>query len=413
MSRSDNIIQRAAATAWIAVLLGLTLMPSASLEPYDRPTLCLLCGTEGTADAILNVLLFVPLGLLMARAKNAWLRAAAVGLALSLGVESVQLLVPGRHPALGDIIWNTSGAALGVLIHHVALDRLRRTRGPGTRGFMVALATGLSIIATGWLLEPDPSTELYWSLWTPQLGGMAYYDGRVLDTRLDGRALPSGEFPGGQNPLDAWLTDWTFEATLETGARPPRLAPVVSLIDIGRGRMALLGVVGEDLVWQERLRAGTLGFHQPDLRITSALGPLEEGDTARIEIRRVGMDRCIDVDGHGRCRFGFTPGRTWSLLTPAGRLSERQRRGLDLIWLMALGLPTGFMAIGRRAVGRSGLVLVALLFASAWITPLGYWRLLSESLSVLVGVALGAWGVAGIRQVCGFADPRPSDGEVP
>ncbi|MDH3208619.1 MAG: VanZ family protein, partial [Gemmatimonadota bacterium] len=192
---SERIIRRAAATAWLVTLLVMTLVPTPSLELFNRPAFCLLCGAQGSADAILNMLLFVPLGVLMARTKNAPLRAAAVGLALSLGVESAQLLVPGRQPALGDLVWNASGAALGVYLHHVVLDRLRRTRASDASGLAVSVVAGLSVIAMGWLLEPIPSSELYWSLWTPQLGGMAYYDGRIIDTRLDGQSIPSGEFP--------------------------------------------------------------------------------------------------------------------------------------------------------------------------------------------------------------------------
>ncbi|MGD2047759.1 MAG: VanZ family protein [Gemmatimonadota bacterium] len=396
----ENLVRRASAGAWIVALLALTMVPSPGLGPYDRLVLCVLCGSEGSADAILNVVLFVPLGLLVAGTKRAPWRAAALGLLISLAVESTQLFVPGRQPALGDLIWNTLGAALGVLLHGAVVGRLRRTSGSAVPALGASLVTGVSVIAAGWLLGARPSTELYWSLWTPRLGGMPQYGGALANAMLDGNPLPPGAFPSDRNPVRAWLGDWTFEATLQKGAPPPRLAPVISLIDTDRDETAFLGLVGEDLVWRERLRAGTFSFHQPAFRVPGALSAVQVGDTTRVQIRRVGVDRCITVDGHTSCRRGFTPGRTWSLLIGAGTTNDLKRRGLDLIWLLALGVPTGFLSIGWSAA-RHGLLLTALVAASARITHLGTWHLVSESLAVMAGVGLGACAVLLIQRVHG------------
>jgi hypothetical protein len=84
---------------------------------------CVGCGEFGTSELLLNVLLFVPLGLLLAcrhrtmSVRGIVWRALAVGGVLSLLIEGTQwLLVPGRTSALGDLLANSLGAALGALL---------------------------------------------------------------------------------------------------------------------------------------------------------------------------------------------------------------------------------------------------------------------------------------------------------
>ncbi|CAN5332489.1 hypothetical protein BH09ACT10_BH09ACT10_23840 [soil metagenome] len=70
-------------------------------------------------EFIANVLLFIPLGLL----GDAWLRhrrpwrIVAFGVCLSIAIEIAQWLArPERFATLADVIANTLGAALGVII---------------------------------------------------------------------------------------------------------------------------------------------------------------------------------------------------------------------------------------------------------------------------------------------------------
>ncbi|MHB1225417.1 MAG: VanZ family protein, partial [Gemmatimonadaceae bacterium] len=101
--------------ALTATVIGVaTLAPGSPvpLEPTDLT--CLVCGSAGTADVIRNLLLFLPLGVAGALLGWRWPRALAAGFALSLTVESLQLLVvPGRDPSLSDLLTNTVGTAVG------------------------------------------------------------------------------------------------------------------------------------------------------------------------------------------------------------------------------------------------------------------------------------------------------------
>lgn len=71
--------------------------------------------------ALLNVLLFVPLGWLAQRlTERPWWQVALAGLALSLGIEIVQLTLLPRVADPWDVASNTLGAALGGLAAQLA-----------------------------------------------------------------------------------------------------------------------------------------------------------------------------------------------------------------------------------------------------------------------------------------------------
>jgi glycopeptide antibiotics resistance protein len=67
-------------------------------------------------EALGNVALFVPVGLFA----SLWLSrrwvAVLTGFAMSAVFETVQLALPGRTASLWDVLWNTIGASIGVLI---------------------------------------------------------------------------------------------------------------------------------------------------------------------------------------------------------------------------------------------------------------------------------------------------------
>jgi glycopeptide antibiotics resistance protein len=65
------------------------------------------------AEIVGNVLLFVPLGAVLCLRNVRFVRSVGVALVISIAVELVQLLLPGRTTAVDDVLCNTAGAALG------------------------------------------------------------------------------------------------------------------------------------------------------------------------------------------------------------------------------------------------------------------------------------------------------------
>jgi hypothetical protein len=78
----------------------------------------------GDAEIVLNTLLFVPLGATIALllTRRAWPVAILAAFALSATVEYAQVSIPGRVPDLDDVLWNTVGAVIGVVV--VTVPRL-------------------------------------------------------------------------------------------------------------------------------------------------------------------------------------------------------------------------------------------------------------------------------------------------
>jgi VanZ family protein len=75
-------------------------------------------------ESAFNALLFVPLGaaLSLLLSRRLWMLAPVTAFIVSLTVESVQVVVPGRVSDVHDVIWNTVGGALGAGV--VGLSRL-------------------------------------------------------------------------------------------------------------------------------------------------------------------------------------------------------------------------------------------------------------------------------------------------
>ena len=129
------------AVAWV---LSMTLRADSTLNTNNWVLLrdhvqamgCLLhdCPNAASAARFLvidvagNVAVFVPIGLALSGAlaglprQRRLLLAVALGAALSIGIELVQLTIPSRATDVDDVLFNTIGAALGaagmlVLLH--------------------------------------------------------------------------------------------------------------------------------------------------------------------------------------------------------------------------------------------------------------------------------------------------------
>lgn len=152
---------------------------TAPLPPYITRT-----------DISTNFLVYVPFGYLLAlafrRPRRRWLAVALAtlaGLATSLGLESLQQLVPGRIASNLDVFLNTLGVATGAVIspHHQRLRRAarriaqwrRRWFGPG-----LAVDAGLALLLLWGLAQ--------FSLLPMPGAGWLELHLRALDTSLGG-----------------------------------------------------------------------------------------------------------------------------------------------------------------------------------------------------------------------------------
>ena len=144
--------------ALLAAIALLTLLP-ASGNNTTSGFACVFCGQLATADAILNMLLFVPLGgglaLIGLQLRTAFLVAAF----LSGGIELLQLYVPGRDASTGDLLSNILGCLVGFAV--VAGSRWwmypsRRLASALSAGWAVVIVGMISL--TAFLLQPCASS---------------------------------------------------------------------------------------------------------------------------------------------------------------------------------------------------------------------------------------------------------------
>src|SRR5574341_727918 len=235
----------------LLAILGATLYPAFGDEA-EPLTWCILCGEHGASDAITNLMLFLPLGAALSLCgwRSRW---AVLGAALlSAGIECTQLIIPGRDPSIGDVLFNTAGGAAGVGLLRTSGVWLRPTA-IRARGLLAAatLAALACFTATGYVLLPDLPDARYFGQWTPNLGHLVWYRARVLSASLDRLPLP-----------------------------PHQLA------DSATVRRLLLGPDRADLVFRYRTRAASLRLDEPDLRLLGAMRGLRRGDTVAVELRR-------------------------------------------------------------------------------------------------------------------------------
>ena len=115
------------AAAVAAVVALLTLTPRSIVAPARGRFMQLLDALgapslggmiSGDPEQVLNAILYLPLGgaIALLLGRRLWPCAILAAAALSALVEYTQITIPGRVPDPQDVVWNTVGAAIGVVV---------------------------------------------------------------------------------------------------------------------------------------------------------------------------------------------------------------------------------------------------------------------------------------------------------
>lgn len=117
--RRRTLLQRAGLAVSLALVFWATLRPAGgpnyvALAPWAARQL-------NAVNLVGNVALFTLPAAVLRSFGWSLLRTLAAGFVLSLGIELLQLAIPGRTTATADVLCNTLGAAAGWLV----VDRLR------------------------------------------------------------------------------------------------------------------------------------------------------------------------------------------------------------------------------------------------------------------------------------------------
>jgi hypothetical protein len=339
----------------VVIALALVAIGMATLVPGRGPGAepsfgCIVCGERGLADAIVNVILFVPLGAGLALLGTR-VRGAVLGGALASAlVEFAQLtVIPGRDPSVGDLLFNTLGtvAGYGVLLLAPILARLD-DRTAARLSIAAALDVVLAVALTGWLFQPSFPRTAYWGQWTPNLGHLEWYRGRVRSSRIDGVAVRSRRIEDSGWARDALLAGKPIEVEATAGPPVGRLGSLFSVYDENRTEIVLLGPDRDDLVFRYRTRASAWRLDQPDLRLRDGMRAITAGQ--EIAVRSwspASGEYCLRIGDRAECGLGLTIGTGWGLLLYAESFPPWFKQLLATGWTAALLVPTGFL-IRRR-----------------------------------------------------------------
>jgi hypothetical protein len=389
----------------MAVILSLTLVPA-----FGTGT---SAGTAATADALRNVILFAPLGLLLGLGGRSLWQAAVVGALLSLSVEIAQFWIPGRYPALRDVAMDALGAAAGGGLAHALLGPIFRS---ATRSAWAALAVGalaaIVVVLPGFLLQPAPPQSRYFTALRPDYPRYSVFAGTVHEASIGDLQIKT-ETPSLQSAeLRVRLREGaaiTIHAEFER--RLPDIAPLVRIND-GSWEVLLVGTLGEDLVVRRHALAADLGLEEPLFRLPNAL-PSSMRGPFDIELVPDGVGWLVSIDGAAPRRVGPTPAAARRLIADSDNFSMPRAQALDALSLalmfgvcsifvrariaavVGLSLPLAAMALGPRLTG-----LVP--------SPTSEWA--GVAVGLFVGFLIQFWMR---RAATNLASPRVAQGSRP
>jgi len=384
----------------LSITGALTLQPDpgAAEQAARVPWTCLFtCGDQATRDAILNVLLFVPLGLALGRWHPGRLALLLVALT-TVAIEFAQhQWILGRDPSLRDILTNTAGGALGIWL---AGSWRRLLRPPAARSRRLAFAAGLAWLAmvglTGMLIQPTLPRSVYWGQWAAELGQFDTWQGTLLDATVNGVRLPRGRSAESSALRALLLGDSVMvEARIVAGPAPRRFAPIASVFDSEQREIFVLGQRRGHLAFG--IRTGLRAIELGNVYVRMAAFPgREPGDTTLVAggvVRGAWVLRAEHGDATRETRIPMSPGLLWNALLPFYFVLGPATQFITVAWLGATIAPAGWFAgLGGQSPARVGIgALVAVLaYSGAALVPGLPVPSPVEYLGVIAGL-LGGW----------------------
>jgi hypothetical protein len=316
---------------------------------------CLICGTVGGVDVILNILLFVPMGVGLSLSGVAPWRAVLTMLALSTSIETAQLLlIPGRDATLGDVVTNTLGGALGFAGCRYAQTWLRPSLS-AAKILLIGWSTvwlAIQTISNFAFTLSIPDGEYYGQI-SPILGSYAAFRGRVLSAGVDGIAIPNTAIVGSRGLRTRLQHGGTAAATVVPDSATQGIAPILRVVDTDQTEVVLLAQDGVDLLFALRSGGAALRLRPPLFALRGVFaGKVERGsfaDTIAVGGRQ--LARVVSMTANARTAIDHhlipvAASLGWTLIWPWQWHIEgtRAERAISWIWVACLVLPSGYWA---------------------------------------------------------------------
>jgi hypothetical protein len=372
------------------------------------PATCIICGPLGGVDFVLNIFLFIPIGVAIVMLGGRTRHAVIVGLLLTLAIEGLQLfIIPGRHASLGDLLANTLGSAFGSWLATHALLWLRATGNHALRlsAASALLASGIMVSSAALLLPAIPGWPLYVQ-WTPVTPNTTPFPGKLVSAEVNGRPLKAMEWLQlGWNP-DSVSTQFSVRTIVEGPASTTsRRATILRVAHPGLEAL-MLAQLGDGVLFRSHALASQLRLRTPVVALNSVFPAAKSGRSdGAIMIEAVSNPRAITVrsqqgDDSELLTVRRSVGLGWVLLAPRDFALNEASWLVNALWLGMLVTPVSFFTrrsgSSNRGMARSiarwmppGLVLLGLTAATT-LTGLSAPGP-GECLGLVAGAAAGWW----------------------
>lgn len=367
----------------IASLLAIgfaTLMPEPPAKTGSH--LCLACGSLGIVNAVLNVFLFVPLGVGLALYGIDWKRAIVFACALSTSIEITQFLaIPGRYSTVGDVITNTLGGALGFALGRYAENLLRPTPRIASRllvGWSLIWLTVQLVSSYGFAISM-PTSQYYGQI-ARRLGSYDVFRGRVLSASVGALSIPNTSLADSRSVRDA-LLGGAEVATAVTPASPTDgVAPIVRVADNKGREITVLAQRGTEAIFGVHTGASVLKLRAP-LFALDAVFPTQQvvpPDTAStVFVRGRYLPRGVQLEAetsgtHHVAQVPITASLGWTFWLPFEWLitGTRVESILSFLWLFGLAIPLGYWSLAADSLPRRSRQIPSVSIAAFWIAVL-------------------------------------------
>ncbi len=397
MHLSQQRIGHGLAAVSLALIAAVTLypLPGAASRAAATPLTCIACGELGGVDLLLNVLLFVPLGVGLTLARFSVRRALVLAALLTFLIELLQMkVVPGRDASLGDVLANTLGGGLGAVLG----AHWRRWIRPDPRtARRLALAWTLLLtwiwVGSAWGFGPTwPTGSPWFGQWAPDLGHLKHFPGHPLTITAGGEPLLPGPALDQARLEDAVAADPTMRFRAVLGPPTDGLAPVGSIYDGRQREVLLLGQDHRDLAFRTRIRATILRLRNPYATLPGGMAG-EPGDTVDAEGSLLEGRLILQARNGSRIATRLVPlsaSLGWALVAPWNARLDGRTAALTALWVGCLLIPLAYW--GALAAGAAALlapattgVLLVVVPVTAGFPPVGWTEWAAAALGILAG----------------------------
>jgi len=384
---------------WLAVIGWCTLQsdPGAAAAVARLPWYCVVCGDGGAADVLLNVLLFLPLGLALAGLRWPKWGALLFALLLSTSIELFQSkFLVGRDACVGDVLSNTAGAVAGWL-GYFSLGALARPSLTFARaGTAVLLCfTAALWFATGAALQPSLTNDAQWigQPMSPTRGPQRF-PGKMLSATFDGIEMIEGDVA--QAP---WRDSIAVElqTTRDNGELFARGIVLLRVVDLNGAMELAIDERGDDAWLMLRLRAADWLLHNPRWQVSHAM-QVNGGEPWRfrwnwLHDRFTIVNEPVAGPAAPPVVVPLSIGLGWAFLHPFVNTIGTNR----LLWTTAwLGFWFGLLGWLAGRLSMSATIAVGAVALAIYVGVSLWWGMPVQVAEVVAGVVAfgaGGWGL--------------------